>query len=104
MEGAAQACVTRYCELAGTTEGKLRKFAPPCMDDHLLPPEVFETQGVLSSVCSQAVLKCLYMTRLARPELYWTVNSLARDVIRWTVACDKRLHRLISLFIAMKLQ
>ena len=36
------------------------------------------------------------MTRLARPELYWAVNSLAREVTRWTVACDRRLHRLIS--------
>ena len=42
------------------------------------------------------VLKCLYMTRLARPELYWAVNTLAREVTKWTVACDKRLHRLIS--------
>ena len=36
------------------------------------------------------------MTRLARPELYWTVNSLAREVTKWNVACDKRLHRLIN--------
>ena len=26
----------------------------------------------------------------------WAVNALARDVTRWTVACDKRLLRLIS--------
>ena len=96
MEGAAQACVTRYCELADCDEKPLKKFGTPCMDDHLLPPEDFVTQGVLSAVCSQAVLKCLYMTRLARPELYWTVNSLARCVTKWTVACDKRLYRLIS--------
>ena len=36
------------------------------------------------------------MIRLARPELYRTVNSLAREVTKWTIACDKRLHRLIS--------
>ena len=57
MEGAAQACVTRYCELADCDEKSLKKFGTPCMDDHLLPPEDFVTQGVLSSVCSQAVLK-----------------------------------------------
>ena len=28
--------------------------------------------------------------------MYWAVNSLAREVTKWTVACDKRLHRLIS--------
>ena len=49
-----------------------------------------------TAVASKAVLKCLYMTRLARPELYWTVNASAREVTKWNVACDKRLHRLIS--------
>ena len=36
------------------------------------------------------------MARIARPELYWAVNALAREVTKWTVACDKRMHRLIS--------
>jgi DNA (cytosine-5)-methyltransferase 1 len=95
MEGAAAACVERYCELAKIKPSTLRNVGTPCIDDHTLPPEDFVSTGALNNVCSQAVLKCLYMTRLARPELYWTVNSLAREVTRWTVACDKRLHRLI---------
>lgn len=97
MEGAAQACVECYCELADIKVSSLRKVGIPCMDDHLHPSEDFVVPGVLSSVCSQAVLKCLYMTRLARPELYWEVNPLAREVTRWTVACDRRVHRLICL-------
>ena len=42
------------------------------------------------------MLKWDYMTWMARPQLHWTVNSLAREVTKWTLACDKRLHRLIS--------
>ena len=41
-------------------------------------------------------MKCLYMTGVARPELYWAVSSLAREVSEWTFACDARQHRLIS--------
>ena len=67
-----------------------------CLDDHLFPPEDFETKGVLSSVCSRAVSKSLYITHLAPPELYWAVDSSARGVTRWTVACDRPLHRLMS--------
>ena len=96
MEGAAQGCVDRCLELAGESLSSLRKVGTPCLDDHLLAPEEFVEKGVLSPVCSQAVLKCLYMTRLARPELHWAVNSLAREETKWTVACDKRLHRLMS--------
>jgi len=95
MQGAAQGCVERYLELSGKKESELKRVATPCIDDHLLPPEDFATKGVLSTVCSKAVLKCLYMTRSARPELYWAVNALAREVTKWNVACDKRLHRLM---------
>ena len=33
---------------------------------------------------------------MARPDLLWAVSSLAREVTRWTAACDDRLLRLIS--------
>ena len=38
----------------------------------------------------------MYLARIARPELLAAVNALARDVTRWTAACDDRLLRLIS--------
>ena len=87
MEGAAHACVDRYCELATCKRSDLTKVPTPCIDDHLLPPEDFTTVGL--------VLKCLYLARLARPDLAWTINTQAREVTKWNVACDKRLKRLI---------
>ena len=45
---------------------------------------------------SQKVLKCLYLARIGRPDLLWSVNKLARSITKWTKACDKRLNRLIS--------
>ena len=47
-------------------------------------------------VCSQIVLKCLYLARSGGPDILWSVNILARAVTKWTEACDKRLSRLIS--------
>ena len=52
--------------------------------------------GELSKVCSQIVLKCLYLARIGRPDILWSVNKLARSITKWTKACDKRLARLIS--------
>ena len=46
--------------------------------------------------CSQIVLKCLYLARIGRPDILWSVNKLARAVTKWTKTCDKRLARLIS--------
>ena len=50
----------------------------------------------MSKVCSQIVLKCLYLARIGRLDILWLVNKLARAVTKWTKACDKRLARLIS--------
>ena len=52
--------------------------------------------GELSHVCSQIVLKCVYLARIGRLDILWSVNQLARSITRWTKACDKRLNRLIS--------
>ena len=45
-------------------------------------------------VCSQIALKCLYLARIGRPDILWSVNKLARSITKRT--CDKRLNRLIS--------
>ena len=52
--------------------------------------------GELSKICSQIVLKCLYLARIGRLDILWSVNKLARSITKCTKACDKRLNRLIS--------
>ena len=52
--------------------------------------------GELSKVCSQIVLKCLYLARIGRLDILWSVNELARSITKWTKACGKRLAFLIS--------
>ena len=49
--------------------------------------------GELSTVCSQIVLKCLYLARIGS---LWSVNKLAYAVTKWKKARYKRLARLIS--------
>ena len=66
MEGQAKKCVERYCELSNKT-----------------------TQQLI-------VLKCLYLARIGRPDILWSVHKLAESIAKWTKACDKRLNRFIS--------
>ena len=54
--------------------------------------------GDLSNACSQIVLTCLYLARIGRPDILWSVYKFARSITKWTRACDKRLDRLISYF------
>ena len=97
MAGHAKKCVERYCELANKTTQQLYKVSTPCIDDHhFKEEEEMKSVGELSQVCSQIVLKCLYLARIGRPDILWSVNELARSITKWTKACDKRLNRLIS--------
>ena len=96
MEGHAKKCVERYCELANRTTQQLYKVSTPCIDDHHFKEEELKSVGELSKVCFQIVLKCLYLARIGRPDILWSVNKLARSITKWTKACDKRMNRLIS--------
>ena len=96
MEGHAKKCVERHCELAKKTTQQLYKVSTPCIDDHHFKEEELKSVGELSSVCSRIVLKCIYLARIGRPDILWSVTKLARSITKWTKACDKRLCRLIS--------
>ena len=94
--GHAKKCVERYCELANKTTQQLYKVSTPCIDDHHFKEEESKSVGELSQLCSQIVLKCLYLARIGRLDILWYVNKHARSITKWTKACDKRLNRLIS--------
>ena len=89
MEGHAKKCVERFCELANKTTQQLYKVSTPCIDDHHFKEEELKSVGLksvgeLSKVCSQIVLKCLYLARIGRPDILWSVNKLARSITKWT--------------------
>ena len=70
FQGHAKKCVERYCELANKTTQQHYKVSTPCIDDHHFKEEELKSVGELSKVCSQIVLKCLYLARIGRPILY----------------------------------
>ena len=78
MSGHAQKCVEIYCQFPKKDVPSLQSMATSCVDDHLILPEDFEVQGELSDVCAQIVLTCLYLPEIGRPDLIWSVCTLAR--------------------------
>ena len=60
------------------------------MDDHQIKEEGNGSVVELSLVCPQIVLTCLYLARVARPDILWSVNKHACAVTKWTTSCVKR--------------
>ena len=58
MEGHAQKCVERNCELANKKTQQLYRVSTPGIDDHHFKEEDLKSVGELAKVSSQIVLKC----------------------------------------------
>ena len=58
---------------------QLYKVSSPCLEDHQFKQEKLESSGGLSKVCSQMVLKCLYLARVGGPDIEWLVKLVTDD-------------------------
>ena len=94
--GLARKYVERYCELANKKVKQLYKVSCPDRDDHQVKQQERESVGDLSQVCSQVVLKCLYLARIGRPDILWSVNQLARAVTKLRIHQDTFFSRCVS--------
>ena len=96
MEGHAKTCVEQHCGLANEKQSSNCTRCPP----HVLTTMSSKKRKSWKrwengqKVCSQIVLECLYLARIGRPDILWSVNKLTRAVTTWTRSCDRRLARL----------
>ena len=79
------------CALNGEKEKKRNRrekkeqycrVSAPCWDDHNFKKEELESVGEHSKVYSQIVLRCLYLARIRRSDILWSVNKLVRAVTK----------------------
>ena len=56
----------------------------------------------LSKVYSQIDRNYLYVKRVGKLDILWSVNKLARSITKWIKACDKRPSLLIFFYIHHK--
>jgi len=96
MQGFVGQCIDRYCELTKTKPESIRLADTPGLDDSQLAHADFETRGALAPHAAKIIMKILWVGRVSRYDIYHAVCMLARDISKWTVACDKRLYRLVG--------
>ena len=53
-------------------------------------------EGALHNNAAKVLMRCLWLSRLARPDLSFAVQRLASRVTRWTLWEDRQMLRLIS--------
>ena len=97
MEVHVKKYVERYCELTNSTTLNSTKYLlPVSMMSTSKKKEEMKFVREFTQVCSQIVLKYLYVARIGELDILRTVDKLARSITKWSKVCDKRLNRLIS--------
>lgn len=82
--------------LAGKFGANLQKVSTPFAEDLATGPDASVEAGILKPIASKVLMKILYAARMCRYDLLRATCALASLVTKWTPACDKKLHRLVS--------
>ena len=85
------------CELYRSLTGHkpLRQVPTPFCPEGSLTPADDEAEGELAGAACKVLMKCLWLGRLARPDIIKPIGDLATHVQKWSRNCDRMLHRLI---------
>jgi len=87
--------VKTYCELAGTEVTTLKKVSTPSYPENSMTDEELNQQGQLSGSAARVLMRILWLSRLARPDVSFIVGRLATRVTQWSKFEDRHLYRCI---------
>ena len=82
--------------MTGVSKDKLRRASTPCIPESNMSAEESGQVGELSTYASRILMRCLWLSRRARPDIAFAVQRLASRVTRWTQWEDRQTYRLIS--------
>lgn len=88
-------CLERYIELSKISRAQLKFAATPSLGEKGLKDEDYDNPGEVSRIAARVLMNLLYAAGMFRFDFLQPVMSLAREVSRWTRACDKKLFRLV---------
>ncbi len=89
-------CCLKYFDAAKCGSEDMKKAPTPFLPDEALTAADEESVGELREDACKVLMKILYGARIARFDLLNPTRALASCVTKWTRACDKKLHRLVS--------
>ena len=64
-----------YCEIAGMRQEKLRKVSAPCLLENQMTDEELAHEGEMHAFAARILMRCLWLSRFARPDNNWLVET-----------------------------
>lgn len=88
-------CLEAYESLAEGNFQPYKRALTPFLSGDSLPAVEDESDGVLASIVLNVMKKVLYMARIGREVILRATTFLAKQVAKWSITCDRQLHRLV---------
>ena len=98
MEKYSEQVIDAYYAVQGAPKLKPRVTYPwyePSIDE-IVQLTNDPQKGVFASCAASLLMKALYLARMVRLDISFTINFLSKYVTRWNILCDKQLCHLYS--------
>ena len=69
--------ISFYCEITGMRQEKLRKVSTPCLLQNQMTDDELAHEGEMHTFAARILMRCLWLSRLARPDISFAVQRLA---------------------------
>ena len=76
---------------------KIKESITPYMPEGSINTSDWQPRGMLAESASRILMKILWAARLCRPDFMKVIGDLSKRLTTWSLADDKRLHRLMGL-------
>ena len=97
MRSYSKGIISFYCEITGMRQEKLCKVSTPCLLENQVTDEELAHEGEMHAFAARILMRCLWLSRLARPDISFAVQRLASRITRWIKWEDDRQKlRLVS--------
>lgn len=92
MRAYANGIVDFFCEMTGTVKEKLCAVTTLCLPESDMTDDELAKVGELSAISSRILMRCLWLSRQARPDIAFAVPRLASRGTKWIRWEDRQTH------------
>ena len=77
MRSYSKRIISFNCEITGMRQEKLCKVSTPCLLENQMTDEELAHEGAMHIFAARILMRCLWLSRLARPDIGFAVQRLA---------------------------
>ena len=96
MRSYSKRIISFHCEITCMRPQKPCKVITPCLLENQVTDEELAHEGEMHACAERILMRCLWLSCLARPDIIFAVQRLASRIARWTKWEDRQMLRVAT--------